>query len=246
MSRILEVAGLTKEFTLYILGGKKIHALDGVSFCMDEGEIVGLTGQSGSGKSTLMKCIYRTYLATSGTIQMRTADGELLDLARADEHRMLKLRRAEMTCCSQFLHAIPRVPALDVVAEGLLLRGSEREAAFRASRECFERLALPRELWDAWPSTFSGGEQQRINISRAILSNPRFLLVDEPTASLDLRTKDAVIDMLLELKARGTSILLITHDEHTLNRLADRCLRLENGKVSQRGNGALISQEVSG
>ena len=100
-------------------------------------------------------------------------------------------------------------------------------------KDCFERLGLPQELWDAYPATFSGGEQQRINITRAIISKPRFLLVDEPTASLDLKTKDAVIDMLLELKKQGTSIILITHDEHTLNRMADRCLHLENGTVRQ-------------
>lgn len=233
MARILDVSGLSKEFTMFILGGKKIHALEDVSFEMEEGEIVGLTGKSGSGKSTLMKCIYRTYLPTSGRILMRGADGSELDLASAAEHDVLALRRGEMTYCSQFLHAIPRVPALEVAAEGLLSRKCPREEAFRSARVCFERLGLPEELWDAYPSTFSGGEQQRINISRAILSRPRFLLVDEPTASLDLRTKDAVIDMLLELKASGTSVLLITHDEHTLRRLSDRTLNLEHGKVRQ-------------
>ena len=233
MAKILEVADLHKDFTLFILGGKKIRALESISFNMEEGEIVGLTGKSGAGKSTLMKCVYRTYLPTSGSMLIRNATGTILDLATAPEHDVLALRRTEMTYCSQFLHAIPRVPALEVVSEGLLNRKWAREDAFREARICFVRLGLPQELWDAYPSTFSGGEQQRINISRAILSRPRFLLVDEPTASLDLKTKDAVIDMLLELKAAGTSILLITHDEHTLNRLSDRCLNLENGKVRQ-------------
>lgn len=233
MSKILEVADLSKEFTLFILGGKKIRALEGLSFDMEEGEIVGLTGRSGAGKSTLMKCIYRTYLPTAGSILLRRRDSATLDLATAAEHDILALRRTEMTYCSQFLHAIPRVSALEVVAGGLLRRKCAREEAFREARTCFERLGLPEELWDAYPSTFSGGEQQRVNISRAILSRPRFLLVDEPTASLDLKTKNAVIDMLLELKATGTSILLITHDEHTLNRLSDRCLNLENGRIRQ-------------
>ena len=228
-----KIAGLSKEFTLFILGGKKIRALKDIAFDLEEGEIVGLTGKSGSGKSTLMKCIYRTYLPTSGSMIFREADGGEIDLATAAEHDVLALRRSEMTYCSQFLHAIPRVPALEVACEGLLSRKCPREDAFREARVCFERLGLPEELWSAYPSTFSGGEQQRINISRAILSRPRFLLVDEPTASLDLRSKDAVIDMLLELKAAGTSILLITHDEHTLTRLSDRTLNLENGKVEQ-------------
>jgi alpha-D-ribose 1-methylphosphonate 5-triphosphate synthase subunit PhnL len=231
MAKIIEVADLHKEFTLFILGAKKIRALEGISFSMEEGEIVGLTGKSGSGKSTLMKCIYRTYLPTSGSILMYTSGGTVLDLAAAPEHEVLALRRGEMTYCSQFRHAIPRVPAIEVVSEGLLIRKWARDEAFREAGTCFERLGLPEELWDAYPSTFSGGEQQRINITRAILSRPRFLLVDEPTASLDLKTKDAVIDMLLELKEAGTSILLITHDEHTLSRLADRYLQLDQGKM---------------
>jgi alpha-D-ribose 1-methylphosphonate 5-triphosphate synthase subunit PhnL len=233
MSRILEVEDLHKEFTLHILDAKTIHALDSVSFEMDEGEIIGLTGKSGAGKSTLMKCIHRTYLASGGRIVMHTRHGGAVDLATADEHQVLTVRRTEMTYCSQFLQAIPRVPAVEVVSEGLLRKGSSREDASAVAKDCFERLGLPQELWDAYPATFSGGEQQRINITRAIISKPRFLLVDEPTASLDLRTKDAVIDMLLELKGQGTSIVLITHDEHTLNRMADRCLYLENGTVRQ-------------
>jgi alpha-D-ribose 1-methylphosphonate 5-triphosphate synthase subunit PhnL len=233
MARILEVEDLRKEFTLHTLGGKTIPALDDVSFEMEEGEIIGLTGKSGSGKSTLMKCIHRTYLASAGSIVMQTEDGEAIDLATADEHEVLKIRKTEMTYCSQFLHAIPRVPAVEVVSEGLLRKGTTRTEAFRVARDCFERLGLPEELWDAYPATFSGGEQQRINISRAIISKPRFLLVDEPTASLDLKTKNAVIDMMLELKSEGTSMILISHDEHSLTRMADRCLHLENGTVRQ-------------
>src|SRR5262245_13429924 len=231
MATILEVEHLHKEFTLHVLNGKRIRALDDVSFEMEDREIVGLTGKSGSGKSTLMRCIHRTYLPSAGRITMHThADGEV-DLAAADEHQVLKIRKTEMTYCSQFLQAIPRVPAVEVVSEGLLRRNTPRDEAFAVARECFERLGLPAELWDAYPATFSGGEQQRVNITRAIVSGPRFLLVDEPTASLDLKTKDSVIDMLLELKAQGTSIILITHDQHTLSRMADHCLHLESGTL---------------
>jgi alpha-D-ribose 1-methylphosphonate 5-triphosphate synthase subunit PhnL len=200
---------------------------------MEEGEIIGLTGKSGSGKSTLMKCIHRTYLPTAGRMVMHTGANGAVDLATANEHQVLKVRKTEMTYCSQFLQAIPRVPAVEVVSEGLLRKGCSRDEAFRIARDCFARLGLPEELWDAYPATFSGGEQQRINISRAIISKPRFLLVDEPTASLDLKTKDAVIDMMLELKDQGTSTILITHDEHSLTRMADRCLHMENGTVRQ-------------
>ena len=233
MATILQVEDLHKEFTLHILNEKKIRALDSVSFELEEGEIVGLTGKSGSGKSTLMKCIYRTYLPSGGRVVMHTEANGPIDLAAADEHDVLAVRKTEMTYCSQFLQAIPRVRAVEVVSEDLVCKGTSRDEAFEIARESFQRLGLPAELWDAYPSTFSGGEQQRINICRAIISKPRLLLVDEPTASLDARTKDAVIDMILELKAHGTSIILITHDEHSLNRMADRCLQLENGAVRQ-------------
>src|SRR5262245_52963231 len=233
MPRILAVEQLHKEFTLHVQNGKRIRALEDVSFEMDEGEIVGLTGRSGAGKSTLMKCIHRTYLPSAGRIVMQTKGAGEVDLASVNEHQVLKVRKTEMTYCAQFLQAIPRVPAVEVVSEALLRKGVPRDEAFAVARESFQRLGLPPELWDAFPATFSGGEQQRVNITRAIVSTPRVLLVDEPTASLDLKTKDAVIDMLLELKAQATSIILITHDAHTLNRMADRCLHLENGSVRQ-------------
>jgi alpha-D-ribose 1-methylphosphonate 5-triphosphate synthase subunit PhnL len=233
MGKLLEIVNLQKHFELHILNEKEIEALRQVSFDVEAGEIVALTGKSGSGKSTLMKCIYRTYLATSGQILYRTAQGEIVDLAAASEHEVLKVRKTDMTYCSQFLQVIPRVPAIDVVAAGLVARKCRLEEARRAASECFERLSLPRELWDAYPATFSGGEQQRVNIARAMISRPRLLLVDEPTASLDMKTKDAVIDMLIDLKKAGTSIILISHDEHTLSRMSDRSLHLADGRLEE-------------
>jgi alpha-D-ribose 1-methylphosphonate 5-triphosphate synthase subunit PhnL len=233
MEKILEIIELQKRFELHILNEKRIEALHEVSLDVNEGEIVALTGKSGSGKSSLMKCIYRTYLASGGKILYRNGQGEIVDLATATDYEILRIRKTEMTYCSQFLQVIPRVSALDIVASGLVARGRSIEEARRATSECFERLSLPPELWDAYPSTFSGGEQQRVNIARAMISCPRILLVDEPTASLDLKTKDAVIEMLLDLKREGTSIILITHDEHTLTKMSDRSLHLENGLIKE-------------
>ncbi len=233
MGKLLEVVDLEKRFEMHILNEKQIEALRQVSFEVDEGEIVGLTGKTGSGKSTLMKCLYRTYRANSGRILYHAEDARAIDLASASEHEVLRLRKTEITYCSQFLQVIPRVPAIDVVASALVARGARLDEARLLTRECFERLSLPKELWDAYPATFSGGEQQRVNIARAIISRPRFLLVDEPTASLDLKTKDGVIDMLIDLKNSSTSIVLITHDEHTLTRMADRSLHLENGRLKE-------------
>jgi len=224
---------LEKRFELHILNEKEIQALLQVSFEVGEGEVVGLTGKTGSGKSTLMRCIHRTYLASGGKILYHHANGEITDLVTATEHEILRIRKTDITYCSQFLQVIPRVPAIEVVATALTSRGASDPDARRAAGESFERLSLPRELWDTYPATFSGGEQQRVNIARAMISRPRLLLVDEPTASLDLKTKDAVIDMLLDLKTCGTSIILITHDQHTLTRMTDRCLHLEDGRLKE-------------
>ncbi len=233
MPRILEVQNVSKRFQLHIQNDKRIAALDEVSFELEEGEVLGLTGKSGSGKSSLMKCIYRTYLASSGRIVLHTQARGPVDLASATEHEILDVRKSEMFYCSQFLSVIPRVPAVDVVAESLRRKCAAADTAREQARELLERLGLPQELWDAFPATFSGGEQQRVNIARAIIAAPRFLLVDEPTASLDLKTKDVVIDLVLALKARGTSVILITHDQHTLERMAERRLRLELGRVAE-------------
>ncbi len=231
MATLLDIVNLEKAFHLHILNNKTIGALSDVNFSMQEGEIVGLTGKSGSGKSTLMKTIYRTYLSNSGEINYLSKRYGMIDLARAKENEILYLRKNEITYCSQFLKVIPRVTAIDVVADTIIKKESDRPQAREIATDLIQRLGLPKELWDAFPVTFSGGEQQRINIARAIIAKPRFLLVDEPTASLDQKTKDVVIELILELKQEGTSVLLITHDEYTLQHLSDKNIHLEFGRI---------------
>lgn len=231
MTPILQVRHYTKRFDMHILNNKRINALNDVSFSIEPGEIVGLIGKSGSGKSTLMKSVYRTYLSTSGEIIYDSLRYGPLDLVRASDHRIIALRKEEITYCSQFLSVIPRVSAVDVVAENLFRRGESRDEAREKSRHYLHRLGLPEELWDAYPSTFSGGEQQRINVARSIIAQPRLLLIDEPTASLDQKTKDVVIDMITALKSRGTSVLCISHDPYTLDRMTDRQIELSGGQI---------------
>jgi alpha-D-ribose 1-methylphosphonate 5-triphosphate synthase subunit PhnL len=230
---ILEVNDLSKVFDLHILNEKRIEALKQINFTMKQGEIIGLTGKSGSGKSSLMKCIYRTYLASSGEIIYNSRAGAV-DMVTADDHNVIDLRKTEITYCSQFLSVIPRVPAVDVVCENLFRAGVHvnKDAAREDAKTMLEMLGLPTELWDAFPVTFSGGEQQRINVARAIIAKPRFLLIDEPTASLDAKTKDVVIDLILDLKNNGTSVLCISHDEYTLDRMVDRRLHLHLGEIN--------------
>jgi alpha-D-ribose 1-methylphosphonate 5-triphosphate synthase subunit PhnL len=227
---ILEINDLSKVFNLHILNNKKLEALKSINLTVAEGEIIGLTGKSGSGKSSLMKCIYRTYLASGGQINYKSING-MVDLVAATDHEIIELRKNEITYCSQFLSVIPRVSAVDVVCENLFKVNADKEAARYKAKGMLKQLGLPEELWDAFPVTFSGGEQQRINVARAIITSPRFLLIDEPTASLDPKTKDVVIDMLLDLKKHGTSILCISHDEYTIEKLVDRRINLHLGEI---------------
>jgi alpha-D-ribose 1-methylphosphonate 5-triphosphate synthase subunit PhnL len=227
---IIEVNNLSKTFDLHILHEKHITALQHIDMTIGEGEIIGLTGKSGSGKSSLMKCLHRTYLATSGQILYRSVKG-VVELVSADDHTIIALRRSEIRYCSQFLSVIPRVSAIDVVAEPLFRTEKDKDQVRTRARALLEALGLPSGLWDAYPVTFSGGEQQRVNVARAIIARPRLLLIDEPTASLDARTKDVVIGLIRELKQYGTAVLCISHDEYTLEKLADRRLHLQGGRI---------------
>jgi len=230
MQPLLAIKNLHKSFTMHILQGKKIEALIDVNFTVAPGEIIGLTGKSGSGKSSLMKCIYRTYLSDGGTINYHSNDG-VVDLIALNDYEILHLRKTEISYCSQFLSVIPRVTALQVVAQPLLKKGLPADMANEKAMFILKALGLSEALWSGLPVTFSGGEQQRINVARAIIDSPKLLLIDEPTASLDAATKAVVIDMLIGLKSQGTTIVCISHDEYTLQHLVNRCIHLEKGII---------------
>lgn len=220
---MLSVLDLTKRFTLHTQGGKVIEAPSAFSFSLHEGMFLGLAGPSGSGKSTVLKCIYRTYPPTKGVLHYHSLLFGPVDLAQLDEHRMLDLRRTEIAYVSQFLRVIPRVPAIEIVASALKYRSSasDREALHKAA-ELLERLGIPPRLFDTYPSTFSGGEQQRVNIARSVIWRPRLLLLDEPTASLDSTAAATVVDILRELRDAGSTMIGIFHDRATMAQLADQ------------------------
>jgi len=229
---VLEVQGLAKRFTLHLRGGLQLPVLSGVSLTVGAGECVALVGASGRGKSTLMKCLYGSYGIDAGRIVLRADDGAV-DIAQATPQRMLALRRRELAYVTQFLRAVPRVPALDVVAERVLDAAphgeldddalAERLAAAREQvRALFARLNLPHALWELPPATFSGGEQQRVNIARGFVQPARLLLLDEPTASLDAANRRVVVELITEAKARGTAIVGIFHDEEVRDAVATR------------------------
>ncbi len=221
---------LSKTFNIHILGNKIINAFCGVSFHVKSGEFLGLSGPSGSGKSTILKCIYRTYLSSGGNIWFDSAEYGKLNIATAPNQTILNIRRREVGYVSQFLKVIPRVPAIDIVAERLVTRGrlSPDKARTRAG-ELLERLDIPTYLFDAYPCSFSGGEQQRVNVARAVIWAPRLLLLDEPTASLDKHSIAIVTDLLRELKYEGTTMIGIFHDRIIIDSVADKKYEMKPG-----------------
>ena len=230
----LRVESLSKRFTLHMLGGRHMKALSNVSFEVRSGEFLGVVGRSGSGKSSLLRCVYRRYLPTSGNVLYASQDGEV-DLAAAGDRAVLRLREEEMGYVSQFLQAIPRTPARDVVAEPLVRRGLAPEEAREKAAAMMEDLGLSSGLQEAYPATMSGGEQQRVNLARALIARPRLLLLDEPTSALDPETRALAVEAIKSLKYTGTTMIGVFHDAGTLDALADRVLVLEDGRVSWCG-----------
>lgn len=214
---MIEISGLCKDFVLHNQGGAVIPVMRDAGLSVAPGECVALIGASGAGKSTLMRMVYGNYLADRGVI--RVGD---LDVARAQPREVLALRRATLGYVSQFLRVVPRVPTLEVVAEPLLALGVARDNALDRARDLLGRLNIPERLWPLSPTTFSGGEQQRVNIARGFAHPYPALLLDEPTASLDAANREVVLGLIEEAKARGAAILGIFHDEGARDRVCDR------------------------
>jgi alpha-D-ribose 1-methylphosphonate 5-triphosphate synthase subunit PhnL len=225
----LWVDRLTKTFRLHALDGLVVRGCEDVSFEVDAGECVRLAGPSGSGKSSVLKCLYRTYRPTSGTLRYAAEDGRSVDLGTLDDRGVLALRRREFAYVSQFLRVVPRVPALDIVAEGLWALGYDGQAARRAADAVLERLGIRSALRSVSPVTFSGGEQQRVNLARALVLRPRLLLLDEPTSALSAELAAAAVAMLRELKGEGTAMVAVFHDGQEAGDLIDRVVRLSAG-----------------
>ncbi len=217
---LLRVESLAKAFTLHLRGGARLPVVDGAGFEVRAGTCVALGGPSGAGKSSILKMVYGNYRTDAGAIWLMDETGPV-DVAHASPRQMLDLRRRRIGYVSQFLRVIPRVSALDVVAEPLIAEGVEPEAARAKARELLARLNLPERLWSLPPATFSGGEQQRVNVARGFISSQPLLLLDEPTASLDAVNRQVVIDLITEKKAAGTGLLGIFHDADTRDAVAD-------------------------
>jgi alpha-D-ribose 1-methylphosphonate 5-triphosphate synthase subunit PhnL len=184
MTVMLQTQSLTKTFTLHLRGGLRLPVLSSVDLEVHKGECVVLSGPSGAGKTTLLRSLYGNYRAESGTILVRHR-GEMIDIASADPRTALAVRHETIGYVSQFLRVVPRVSALDVVAEALLARGVAQAAAQDKARTLLVELNIPPRMHAIPPTTFSGGEQQRVNLARGFIARHPILLLDEPTASLD-------------------------------------------------------------
>jgi len=217
----LRVSNLEKTFTMHLRGGLTLPVMRGATLDVAAGECVVLGGPSGIGKSSILKMIYGNYAVDSGHIDI-LHDGDIHDIATATPRQVLEIRRQTLGYVSQFLRTVPRVGALDIVAEPLTARGTPPDEARAIAAGMLARLNLPEALWQLPPATFSGGEQQRVNIARGFITDHPVLLLDEPTASLDAANRAVVVDMIQEKKSKGTALLGIFHDEDVRARVADR------------------------
>ncbi len=220
---LLTVDQVGKSFTMHLQGGARLPVVQEVSFEVAAGECVVLGGPSGAGKSSLLKIVYGNYRCDRGSVLVRDGD-DTVDVAAAAPRRVIRLRRTRLAYVSQFLRVIPRVSALDLVVQAAVEFGLPEEEGRRRARDLLTKLNVPERLWPLAPATFSGGEQQRINIARGFVADHDVLLLDEPTASLDARNRAAVVDLILAKKARGTALLGVFHDEDVRDRVADRIL----------------------
>jgi len=229
---MLRLEGVGKSFTLHNQGSLTIPVISSVDLSLGAGDCMALMGASGSGKSTLIRMIYGNYACDQGRIMVRDSDDGWNDLAVADPLQVVALRRRTIGYVSQFLRVIPRVSALDVVADPLRQAGTPTDAARTRAASLLRRVNLPEALWELSPTTFSGGEQQRVNIARGFAQKYPILLLDEPTASLDKNNRQVVLDLISEARAEGAAILGIFHDAEARDAVCNRFFDVEQCRVA--------------
>jgi alpha-D-ribose 1-methylphosphonate 5-triphosphate synthase subunit PhnL len=241
---VLEICELIKNFTLHNLAGKTIRGLTGVSLRVGSGEHVALAGTSGAGKSTLLKCVFRTYLPTSGSVSFVDGDGKCHELLSLSDSELSNLRGREIGYVSQFLRAEPRRTTLDVVARAGRTRGMSPDEAFDAAAFALREVNVDESVWQSYPSVLSGGEKQRVNLAAGTIAPPRLLLLDEPVSALDPRNREAVLQRIAGLSAQGVAVLAVFHDLDAIRRLADRVVVLADGRIVDEGKPTeLLTQE---
>ncbi len=223
----IQAENIEKGFTLHHQGGIHLPVLSGVSLHVAAGECVALTGKSGSGKSTFMRSLYGNYRIDQGKVLV-FHQKDWVNLPQLKSYELMEVRRQTIGYVSQFLRVIPRVAAVEVAAEPLLELGENQTIAYDKVRQLFTRLNLPERLWKLSPTTFSGGEKQRVNLARALSVDYPILLLDEPTSALDQTNRQVVIELLEERKADGCAMVGIFHDQEVRDKICDRELKFGN------------------
>jgi alpha-D-ribose 1-methylphosphonate 5-triphosphate synthase subunit PhnL len=231
MTAMIEITNAEKSFTMHLQGGVRLAVVRGVNFEVNAGECVVLSGPSGAGKSSILKMIFGNYRCDGGRIGIRH-NGVVIDLAKAEPREVLSVRRSTIGYVSQFLRAVPRVPTIDVVAEPLIATGTPRDQARDQAGQLLRRLNIPERLWALPPSTFSGGEQQRVNIAHGFISDYPILLLDEPTASLDAANREVVVGLIDQKKHAGVAMVAIVHDDEVRRLIADRIVDVTSFAVA--------------
>lgn len=231
MTALLEASDLSKTFTLHGRGGLALPVFSGIHLSVRAGECLALTGHSGSGKSSLLRCLHGNYGASSGEVRIRHQN-RWVNLSGAAPREVIEVRRLTLGYVSQFLRVIPRVSTIDIVAEPLRRLGVAAEAARAEAAQWLARLNLHERLWHLPPATFSGGEQQRVNIAHGLIASQPVLLLDEPTASLDADNRRVVVELICAARARGAAVVGIFHDDEVREAVASRCLDVEHYRKS--------------
>lgn len=226
----LEVKNLNKTFKVHTQGSIEVKGFENISFEVKNGEFLSLFGPSGAGKSSILKTLFRTYTTTNGQVIFHKDNGNKIDISSANESEILELRKREIGYVSQFLQILPRVSAVDVVAEQLIFKGESEEASRVKAKEMLDYLSIREELFDLSPLTFSGGEQQRVNIAKGIIAPKSLLLLDEPTASLDKKNTMKVVEKLKVLKTQGVAMVGIFHDLEAMEMISDKIYKLKRVK----------------
>lgn len=227
----LRIVDLAKSFTLHNQGGSRLAVLDGVDLAVNAGECITLNGPSGAGKSTLLRAIYGNYLPQRGHILVRHGDATI-DMATAPPRVVLDVRRRSLGFVSQFLRVIPRIATIDIVGEPLRRLGIDAAEARERAGILLARFAIPRRLWSLAPATFSGGEQQRVNIARGLIARLPILLLDEPTAALDAANRQSVIETIIEARDEGAAIVGIFHDREVREAVGTRLFEIQRSDMA--------------
>ena len=226
MTHLIELKDVYK---IYPMGDETVHALDGVSLSIDQGEFVAIVGSSGSGKSTAMNIIGCLDVPTSGSYHLGG-----VDVSTMDDDQQAEIRNKMLGFIFQQYNLIPKLSVLENVELPLLYAGVPAEERRDRAIRSLERVGLA-DKWKHLPSQPSGGQQQRVSIARALAGSPSVILADEPTGALDSRTGREVLSFLKQLNREGDTVVLITHDNSIAVR-ADRIIRLQDGRIIYDGD----------